>query len=289
MHLVDLLARPCPPEPWAEGDNIPWHEPAFSARMLDEHLSQAHDAASRRAATIERQVAWLHDAVLRGRPTAILDLGCGPGLYTSRLARRGHTCVGIDYSPAAIAYARAEAAAGGLACRYRQADIRDAEYGAGFGLAMLIYGELNVFPPAAAARILAGLHRALAEGGALVLEPHTFDAVRRIGERAPSWYTAERGLFAEASHLVLTEHFWHAPARAATTRYFVVDLAGGAAARHAQSFQAYTDADYRELLQRCGFDNVAFFPSLMGEPDPSQRGLCAIVARKPRAGDDGTA
>src|SRR6266542_3437561 len=102
MRLADLALRQCPPEPWREGDNIPWHEPAFSARMLAEHLSQAHDAASRRAATIDRQVAWIHEAVLRGRPTRILDLGCGPGLYTGRLARLGHTCVGIDYSPAAI-------------------------------------------------------------------------------------------------------------------------------------------------------------------------------------------
>src|SRR3954449_4200661 len=99
MHLADLVNRQFPPEPWAEGDNIPWHEPAFSARMLAEHLSQAHDAASRRAATIDRQVAWIDETIRHGRPAAILDLGCGPGLYSGRLAARGHTCVGIDYSP----------------------------------------------------------------------------------------------------------------------------------------------------------------------------------------------
>ena len=48
MNLLDLIHRASPPAPWAEGDKIPWNDPDFSRRMLREHLSQAHDAASRR-------------------------------------------------------------------------------------------------------------------------------------------------------------------------------------------------------------------------------------------------
>src|SRR5262249_28809074 len=155
---------------------------------LREHLSQEHDAASRRRATIDGHVAWIHQALLGGQPRSVLDLGCGPGLYTSQLARLGHQCAGIDFSPASIAYARAEASEHNLACRYRLGDLRAADYGAGYGLAMLIFGELNVFPRPQAAAILARAHQALADDGLLLLEPHTFAAVQRIGERAPSWY-----------------------------------------------------------------------------------------------------
>jgi SAM-dependent methyltransferase len=152
MNLLDLVRRSSSPEPWSEGDNIPWHEPGFSARMLKEHLSQAHDAASRRFEIIDRHVAWIHGQLLGGQPTRILDLGCGPGLYSGRLARLSHRCVGIDYSPASIAYATEQAEAEGLACTFVHEDIRTAEYGTGFGLAMLIYGELNIFRRRAAAR-----------------------------------------------------------------------------------------------------------------------------------------
>jgi 2-polyprenyl-3-methyl-5-hydroxy-6-metoxy-1,4-benzoquinol methylase len=146
MRLANLWQRAIPPEPWQEGDTIPWNDPAFSARMLDEHLSQAHDAASRRGITIDRQVAWIQRTLLRGSPTAILDLACGPGLYTSRPARLGHTCVGIDFSPAAIAHARATADAQQFNCQYRLEDLRSAVFGSGFGLVMCVFGEINVCP-----------------------------------------------------------------------------------------------------------------------------------------------
>src|SRR5512137_2029703 len=100
--------------------------------MLREHLSQAHDAASRRSSIIDEQVEWIHRVVLNNRSSHILDLGCGPGLYSSRLAQRDHTCVGIDFGPASIAYAREIARKQQLACDYRLEDIRHADYGTGY-------------------------------------------------------------------------------------------------------------------------------------------------------------
>lgn len=279
MMLSDIVSRTIPPEPWAEGDNIPWHDPAFSARMLREHLSQTHDAASRREQIIERQIAWIHGTLLGSRATNILDLGCGPGLYMSKLARLGHTCTGIDYSPASITYARERAAEEGLTCQYELHDLRTGAYGHGFGLAMLIFGELNVFPQETAAAILRELHASLADGGTLLLEPHTFAAIHEMGRQEPSWYSAEQGVFSDEPYLCLTEHFWHERIRATTTRHYVIE-ASGAVTRYAQTMQAYTEADYHELLAACGFEDIEVHPSLAGENGPIQKGLCAITARK---------
>jgi len=280
MKLLDLVHRQATPAPWDEGDNIPWNDPDFSERMLKEHLSQAHDAASRRIEKIEEQVEWIQRQVLLGRPTKILDLACGPGLYSSRLVRRGHTCFGIDYSPASIAYAADYADKEKLDCTYLHQDIRQAEYGAGFGLVMLIYGELNVFRPADAKSILNKACRALASDGMLLLEPHTFEIVHTIGEQPPTWYSAESGLFSDQPHLCLKESFWDPASGAATIRYLIVDASTGEVTRYAQSLQAYTDEQYRSLLTDCGFDDVRFFPSLIGVQDATQNQLMAIVARK---------
>src|SRR4051794_4182545 len=91
---------------WDGDYKIPWHDPEFSSRMMAEHLTQEHDMASRRFEWIDRQVDWIHRKLLAGRSANILDLGCGPGFYSHRLAVLGHRCRGIDFGPASIEYAR---------------------------------------------------------------------------------------------------------------------------------------------------------------------------------------
>ena len=280
MRLEDILARKSQPEPWSEGDNIPWDEPGFSRRMLREHLSQSHDLASRRSEKIDAHADWIHREALDGSPVKILDLGCGPGLYSSRLARLGHNCVGIDFSPASIEYASEQAAKEDLSCEYIHADIRSAEYGSGYGLVMLIFGEFNVFKPSDAAHILARAYSALDNVGVLLLEAHTHDAIERFGARAASWYSAESGLFSDSPHLCLQENFWDADAGAVTRRYFVVDSASGEVTRYAQTLKAYTEEHYRAVLEDASFADLRFHPSLIGTEDLSQSDLLVITARK---------
>ena len=253
VTLLDIVHRQTAPIAWAEGEKIPWSEPAFSGRMLREHLSQQHDAASRRSVRIMQQVRWIHDQLLGGRPTRVLDLACGPGLYTARLAALGHDCVGIDFAPASIAYARTAAEEAQLACAYHLADIRTAAYGDGFGLVMLIFGEFNVFQPADAREILTKARRALAPGGLLLLEVHTDAAVLRIGTAVRTWQSAEHGLFSERPHLRLEERAWDAHQRVATRRYLVIDAGTASVAWYAESVQAYSEAEYRSLLYETGF------------------------------------
>lgn len=281
MNLTDIVHRQSPPAPWAEGEKIPWNDPAFSRRMLAEHLSQAHDAASRRFEKIDAHVAWIHRELLGGRPARVLDLGCGPGFYTGRLAGLGHECVGIDFAPAPIDHAAEQARRAGLACAYRCEDIRRADYGEGLDLVMLIFGEFCVFHPSDAESILAKAHAALADGGILLLEPHTYDAVRKMGGRSASWQARKSGLFSERPHLYLAESFWDEPTQTSTTRCYVVDAETNEVARHASTAQAYRDERLGEMLTGRGFEDVRFFPSLTGEEDPTQADYFAVVARKP--------
>lgn len=280
MNLFDLTSR-TPPLPWSEGDNIPWSEPGFSERMLKEHLSQDHDAASRRSDKIERHVAWIHTALLAGQPARVLDLGCGPGFYASRLARLGHACQGIDFSPASIRYARQTLQGQDLACAYELVDIRAADFGSGYDLVMLIFGELNVFKPSDARLLLQKMQAALRPGGQLLLEVSSYDSIFRMGQAGSSWSAQPAGLFSALPHLVLEEMFWDETARAVTRRFFVIDAASGAVTRHAASYQAYTNEAYEQLLCAAGFDEIRFFPAL-GEEDDAllPTDLIAITALK---------
>lgn len=280
MQLSELLTRTPEPEPWHDGDNIPWYEPGFSARMLAEHLDQTHDLASRRSVRIERHLTWIHRDLLAGRPARVLDLGCGPGFYSNRLAALGHTCTGIDYSPASIAYATEQATARDLACVYVQDDIRRADFGSGYDLVMCVFGEFNVFRPADARAILHKAWHALREGGQLLLEAHTFAYVRGLGESPASWYTSAKSVFHDTPHLCLMDYDWHAVGRAATIRYFVIELATSEMEAYAQSMQAYSSEEYQELLKATGFHTIRIFPH-MGDADEEQEaGLFVVTAAK---------
>jgi SAM-dependent methyltransferase len=234
--------------------------------MLREHLTQEHDAASRRSERIDRHVKWIHETLLDGQPGRVLDLGCGPGLYSDRLTHLGHRCIGIDFSPASIEYAREHASTADLARGYTLADILTTEFGAGFNLSMLLFGELNAFSRSSAADIVNKAYRALAPDGTILLEVHTFDAVRRMGEKEPSWYASEQGLFSDSGFICLMEQNWDDDNRVATQRFFVIDATSGNVTQHAQNIPAYTDDEYVTMLEGAGFIDIVFHAS-MGEDD----------------------
>ena len=78
------------PPPFTPGEPLFWDDPHISAQMLEAHLNPETDQASRNRGTIEASVAWIVEALGVGVGDAVLDLGCGPGLY----AARGSFCAG---------------------------------------------------------------------------------------------------------------------------------------------------------------------------------------------------
>lgn len=271
--LLDIVRRSrAAPAP----EKIPWHDPDFSERMLREHLSQAHDMASRRSEIIEAQVAWI-DGMLDGA-SRVLDLGCGPGLYTQRLAKLGHRCTGIDFSPASIRYAIEQAEAGALAIDYRQEDVRAADYGGPYEMLMILFGEFNVFPEDDARRIARKAKAALAPGGTFLVEHQAFESVRDEGQQGPRWYSTQSGVFSDAPHIVLEEHAWDEGAKTRRADYFVVDAESAAVTHFGETMRAYDDEELAALLRDCGFTDVRRDDSFPLHRDDALR---ATVARVP--------
>lgn len=289
--LTDLFHRTPVPEPWAEGDNIPWHDPEFSRRMLREHFDQTHDRASRRFNIIDQHVQWIHNSLLGSDPTRILDLGCGPGFYAHALAGLGHHVTGIDYSPASIDRARSPMPSprpvepADLArCSFHHADLRqlpDYTFGsAKYHLIMMLYGEFNVFCPDHIRLILERSAQALVPGGILLLEPQTYTAVQQTGTQLPFWAQATQSVFSDSPHLWLEEFFWDELRQAATTRYWVIDVATGQVTPYAQTAQAWTNDALDTLLTECGFTNPCLYPSLANAVDDAGTDLMAFVVRR---------
>ena len=280
QRLVDIVNRQAVPSAWSEGDNIPWNDPAFSERMLREHLTQKHNAASRRSEIIDQHVAWIDQHLLSGQPSRILDLGCGPGLYAQRLTALGHTCTGIDYSPASIAYARNTANESQMVIDYVQEDIRRASFPAAQDLVMFTYGEFDVFSSADAQHIISKAWQCLRENGQLLIEVHSAGIIQSRGEQPATWYSAQSGLWSDQPYLCLQENFWDATSKTTTIRYFIIDADSGQVEKHCASYQGYTEDDYVAMLAAAGFKHVTHYPSLSGVEDERQSNFRVLVTHR---------
>lgn len=252
MTLYDIIRRPVPPLDWNTWSKIPWDDPAFSERMLENHLSQEHDWASRTTAVIDEQVAFINKQLPKSAD--ILDLGCGPGLYTERFQALGHRCTGVDFSPASIRYAKTRSGGGHI--DYALCDVRQYQPEKAFDAVLLLFGEINVFPRAEASAILARMARCLRPGGKIFLEVHTFDAVREAGHLPATWQSFEKGLFSDKPHLCLEEHFWNDARHAAMSRYFVIDAESSASTEYSSQMQAYSDKEYEALFHAAGLRKI---------------------------------
>lgn len=246
IDLIKLTLWNTPATACDEGAKIPWDDAEFSSRMLENHLSQEHDWASRRKNIIRKQTDWLANQLQK--PSTILDLGCGPGFYTYNLAELGHQCTGVDFSPAAIKYARQQDAGDFLNLEYVLSDIRSYKTEQKFDCIIMTFGEFNVFTRQDASAILKNCSEMLRENGLLVLEAHCFEAVQAIGKAQPTWQRHASGLFSDKPHLCLQENSWNASAANALSRYFIVDAASAKVQHYAHFMQAYTHEEYEKML-----------------------------------------
>ena len=251
--LDRIHTMPDTDSPWSGRYKIPWDEPGFSRRMLAEHLSQEHDLASRRLETVDAQVKWIHERICCNEPKRLLDLACGPGFYLKGFTDLGHTCKGIDFSPASVEYAGDHLPE---TCPVVLGDLRTADFGGGFDVATMIFGEFNVFSPGECASVLRKAYDALVSGGTLLIEPQAFEAVERTGRAPNSWYKADSGLFSGKPHLCLTESCWIEEQAAALQVFHIVDTDTGFVEQYRNTTKAWTDEEIRSLLSEAGFADV---------------------------------
>ena len=250
MNLLELTLLNGQYDGHETGGKIPWNDPDFSRRMLENHLSQEHDWASRKLSVIEQQVDWIARQLPAG--AKILDLGCGPGFYTQRLAQRGFDCTGVDFSPASVQWAREQAQRAGLDIDYQEQDVRDYQPGDTFDFIMMTFGEINVFSIGDAQRLVARCQAWLKPGGTLLIEVHTFDEVKRQGTAQPSWQRCSQGLFLAEPHLLLSENSWDEKMQTSTTTFWALK-ADASVVHFSSQTRAWRDEEYLQLLAQCGF------------------------------------
>lgn len=262
QSLWKLYNRPQRPIPWVDGGNLPWDQDAFSRRMLQEHLDESHGAASRISAERELQLTWLWQKLNLEPGMRVLDITCGPGFYAVDLAKRGCSVVGVDFSPAAIDYARQLAEREGVAecCTFVEQDVLEMGYeGQGFDAALFIYGQLAVFPRHQAQVLLEKVAKALRPGGRLCVELLNQERVDKCSSNW--WFTDETGLWGNAPFLHLGERFWLAEQQTSMERFQIIHLDSGRLDEITLCDQTYAVETMCGMMKTAGFQTVNAYPA----------------------------
>lgn len=279
-RLVDELYRASQPPPLFEpGEPLFWDDPHISRQMLAAHLNPEVEAASRPPGAIDRIVRWLMSYLDLSAGDTLLDLGCGPGLYSARFAERGVRVTGIDVSRRSLAYAEEYAAANGLAITYRREDFRSLDEVEQYNAVIQIYGELCVFAPAVRDDLLDRIWRALKPGGALVFDVTTRAHRRRTG-RQNGWYAAESGFWRPGPHMVLEQGFDYPEHDTYLDQYAVIDAERGLTI-YRNWFLDYSLESISAVLAGQGFTVRAAWGDLAGAPLGTDSEWIGVAAGKP--------
>lgn len=274
------LHRLSQPPPLNEpGEPVFWNDPHISQHLLAAHLNPDFEAASRHPDTIDATVDWLLAQLDLDPGAAWLDLGCGPGLYTSRLAARGLRVTGMDFSERSLAYAREYAAAHDLDVAYRFQNYLTLDDAPQYDVVSLIYGDFCPLLPAERATLLARVHRALKPGGRFVLDVSTPTHHARHGLKAGWSAVAEAGFWRPGPHLVLERGFTYPDD--IYLDQFIVLAPDAPQAIYRFWFQDYTPERITAELAAHGFAVRATWGDLTGAPYvPDDSEWLGVVAER---------
>ncbi len=261
-----------------EPGNAPfWDDPYISTQLLKFHLDPSVEAASRAPARIDAQAENLVSSGVLNPGDRLLDLGCGPGLYSLRLARNGLNVTGVDISSHSLNYAIEEARKSALAIDYRQIDFLHLDYESEFDAVLQSYGELNTFSDDVLAELLSHIRASLKPHGLLLFDVTT-RAHRKRTAASNRWYVTEGGLWKPGLHLVLEEGFDYPDHDVFCNQYIVADVDGSSVYRF--WFHDYDINAIKEVLEKNGFSLDVVWNDFDGTPFSEGGDFLAVVARK---------
>ncbi len=279
VDLDTLIPLQEKPEVFTPGEQHFWTDPHIASQMLAFHLDPDVEAASRRPETIQKSTDWIMQSLGLQAGDCVLDLGCGPGLYATQLAKCGLKVTGVDFSQNSINYAKQVAQQSGLEITYRCQNYLELDDNAQFDAALLIYGDFCPLSPDQRTRLLANVLRSLKPGGHFVLDVSTPQLHQNHGLQN-HWYAAQTGFWKPGPHLVLEQGFAY-PEQAIYLDQYIVIEPNGRISNYRNWFQDFTAETIRAELEANGFMVESLWADLTGEAYEPTSDWIGVIASKP--------
>jgi SAM-dependent methyltransferase len=268
--LYDISKRPEPFSIYTVKEL--WTRPHLAQQMLDYHLSQETDLASRKCESIDLVVEWI-DAQLDLSEKSMCDLGCGPGLYTQRFESKGAKVTGVDFSARSVDYAKTQ---GTNTIRYIEADYLLDDLPSGFDIVTLIYTDLCALSPEQRKLLLGRMRGMLNPGGQIVLDVAGIGSFNQREELTTLQDKMMGGFWAADNYVGIQRTFVYPEEYLCLDRYVIVEP--GEIWQIYNWLQYFTPESIEAELQSAGLKIDEMVGDLTGVPLQPKSDFIGIVA-----------
>ena len=275
-ELENINNRPEPFEFYTASDL--WTDEHISKMMLSYHLNEDIDVSSRNAKFISRSVDWIAAHFNVGIGSKIADFGCGPGLYTTKLARMGADVTGIDFSKRSIQYAQDIAQQEGLSINYVNQNYLNFKTNDRFNLVLMIMCDFCALSPSQRRKILNNFNEILQPDGSVLLDVYSLAAFDKREEAAVYEANLLDGFFSPNKYYGFLNTFKYEKEKVVLDKYTIVEAVSTRVIYN--WLQYFSSESLGKEFAQCGFDIKELYSDVAGAPYDSRSGEFAIVARK---------
>ncbi len=274
--LKSINSRPKPFEFYTADDL--WTDDHTSKQMLAFHLNQDMDVSSRNTAFILRSVAWIHTYFKVRSGTKIIDIGCGPGLYTTRLAQKGADVTGVDFSRRSLEYARRTAAEKALNIKYVHQNYLDFEADEPFDLALMIMCDFCALSPPQRKQMLNRFFKMLAPEAAVLLDVYSLTAFAQRKEENVYAVNLLNGFWSPNDYFGFRNTFKYEREKVVLDKFTIIEPDRNRTIYN--WLQYFSPESLEKEFAQSGFALKALYGDVAGAPYDPASDQFAIVARR---------
>ncbi len=204
-------------------------------------------------------------------PLRILDIPCGFGRHSNRLAALGHHVTGVDLYPGFLDLARRDAKVRGLQVDFRQGDMRHLDFDAEFDRVLNLFTSFGYFEDEDNFRVLENIARALVPGGWFILDIPNRDTYMK---NVPPVFLTEKNndLMIDRGNFDTLTGRWY-------NRRIVIR--NGVRKDKPFFVRLFTFSEIRDWLQRVGLEILQLYGGYDGQLISGDSRRMIVVSKKP--------
>lgn len=275
-ELKEINSRPKPFQFYTAEEL--WANEHTSKQMLEYHLNESIDVSSRNKGFIERSAEWIVSHFGVNDKTTIADFGCGPGLYTTRLAEKDATVTGIDFSANSIKYAKQVAEEQGLKINYVHTNYLDFETTHCFDLIIMIMCDFCALSPEQRKIILSKFSSILKPGGSVLLDVYSLGSFNQKEESATYELNQLNGFWSPDDYYCFVNTFKYEKEKVTLDKYTIIEESQTRIVYN--WLQHFSKESLGKEFENNGFEVEGFYSNVAGgafDPSSSEFALVAGI------------